>query len=62
MGRYQSRMNSPSFTLRFQEGKDILLAHGTLHVPDDGTGLVVDELNPDLGNTTTGSGTSDHLS
>jgi hypothetical protein len=41
-----------SFTLPFEEDKDVTVADRSLHVTDDGTGLVLEELNADLGHVT----------
>lgn len=53
--------NVPGLTLRLEEGKDVVLTHGTLDVTDDRTGSVVHELDADLGHTTAGAGTAEHL-
>ena len=35
----------PGFSLTLEEGEDVSLPHGALHVPDDLTVLLRDELN-----------------
>lgn len=45
----------PSLTLRLEEAEDVILADGALDVSDDGPGLVIHELDTDLGNTSTGT-------
>lgn len=38
----------PGLPLALEEGEDVVLAHGALHVTDDGAGGVVEELNANL--------------
>jgi hypothetical protein len=52
---------SAGLTLRLHEAEDIVLTDGTLDVSDDRTGLVVNELNADLSDTTTGTGAAENL-
>ena len=52
---WQKDMDAPSLTLTLQESQDILVPHGALHVTDDCPGRVVQELDTDLGNTSTRS-------
>lgn len=52
---------SASLTLRLHEAEDIVLTDGTLDVSDDRTRLVVNELNTDLSDTTTGTGAAENL-
>lgn len=52
---------SPSLTLTLQESQDIVLPYGSLHVTDNVTGGVVQELYSDLDDTTTGASTSKDL-
>jgi len=49
------------FTLRLEEGEDVVLPDWALDVTDDGAGRVVHELDADLGDTTTGSGPAEDL-
>ena len=53
--------DAPRFTLRLEEGEDVVLPDWALHVPDDGPGRVVHELYADLGDTTTASGLAEDL-
>lgn len=50
------------FTLGLEEAEDIVLANGSLDVSDDRSGLVVHELDADLGNTTARAGTAEDTS
>merc|ERR1719170_43336 len=45
---------SPGLSLRLQQGQDISFPHGALHVPDDLTVSLTDELHLDLGTLTLG--------
>ena len=51
----------PGLTLRLQKGEDISLPDWSLHVTHDETVLVVEELDADLGDLSTGSGPSHDL-
>ena len=51
----------PGLTLRLQKGEDISLPDWALHVTHDETVLVVEELDADLGDLSTGSGPSHDL-
>lgn len=44
----QEEINIPSFTLRLEQGQDILLPDWSLHVTDDGSVRIIHELNTDL--------------
>jgi len=46
---------SSSLTLRLHQNKDISLTDGTLDVTDDKSGLVVNELDTDLSNSSSGA-------
>lgn len=50
-----------SLTLGLHEAENVVLANGTFDVTDDRTGFVVDELNTDLGDTTTGASAAEDL-
>jgi hypothetical protein len=49
---------TPGLTLGFEEAENVVLADWALDVADDGTGLVVHELDTALGDTTTGAGSA----
>jgi len=49
---------SPGLTLGFEETQDVVFADWALDVADDGSGGVVHELDANLGNASTGAGTS----
>ena len=51
----------PSLTLRFEECQNIFVAYRSLYVTDELTGRVVEELNANLGDTTTGASPSEDL-
>lgn len=53
--------HSPSLTLTLQESQDIVLSYWALHVTDDASACVVQELNADLGDTTTGASPAEDL-
>ncbi|CAD0202259.1 unnamed protein product [Chrysodeixis includens] len=52
---------SSGFTLRLQQGEDITITHGSLHVPDDLTASLSDEFYFDLGTLSLGAGTAQNL-
>ena len=52
---------SSSFTLRLHQGQDVVLSDWALDVSDNGSGGVIQELNSDLGDTTTGTGSTENL-
>jgi len=52
---------SAGLTLRLEEAQDVVLTDWALDVTDDGTGGLVNELDTDLGNTTTGTGATENL-
>lgn len=54
-------VNLPSLTFRLEKSEDVVLPDGTLDVSDDRTGRVVHELDANLGDTTTGTGTTEDL-
>eukprot|EP00002_Diphylleia_rotans_P034467 TRINITY_DN7409_c0_g1_i2.p1 TRINITY_DN7409_c0_g1~~TRINITY_DN7409_c0_g1_i2.p1 ORF type:complete len:123 (-),score=18.86 TRINITY_DN7409_c0_g1_i2:55-423(-) len=49
------------FALGLEEGEDISLADGALDVADDGAVGVVEEVDADLGDATTGAGAAEAL-
>eukprot|EP01064_Diplonema_japonicum_P011440 TRINITY_DN187_c1_g1_i3.p1 TRINITY_DN187_c1_g1~~TRINITY_DN187_c1_g1_i3.p1 ORF type:complete len:111 (-),score=0.53 TRINITY_DN187_c1_g1_i3:25-357(-) len=57
-----SLTETTGLTLSLHEGKDVVLPDRPLHVPDDRTlVLVVKDHDTHLGNTTTRTGTANHL-
>lgn len=52
---------SASFTFGFHETEDVIFTDGALDVADNGTGLVVNEFDTNLSDTTTGTGTTENL-
>ena len=50
-----------SFSFALEEGEVVTLADGALHISDDGSALVANELGLDLGDTTTRAGFTDDL-
>lgn len=52
---------SPGFTFRLEEGEDVTITHGSLHVPDDLTASLSNELYFDLGTLSLGAGTAQDL-
>ena len=48
-------------TLGLEQGEDIAIAHWPLDVTDDGPSAVVEELDTDLGDVTTGAGAAKDL-
>lgn len=52
---------SPGFTLRLKQGEDVSITHWALHVPDDLTARLPDELNLHLGTLSLGAGTAQDL-
>lgn len=46
---------SSGLTLGLEQAQDVVLTDGSLDVSDDATGLVVHELDANLGDTTTGT-------
>jgi hypothetical protein len=53
--------DSPSFSLRLQKGEDVVEPDGTLDVSDDGSVGLVHELDSDLGDTSSGTGSAKDL-
>ena len=53
--------NSPSLTLRLEQRQDVIHPHRALDVPDDGSRRVVHEFDADLGDTSSRTGTAEHL-
>ena len=53
--------NVPSLTFRLEKSEDVVLPDGTLYVSYDRTGRVVHELDANLGDSTTGTGTTEDL-
>jgi hypothetical protein len=53
--------NAPSLSLRLEESEDVVLSNGTLDVSDDGSRSVVNELDSDLGDSSSGSGSTENL-
>ena len=51
----------PGLTLGLEEGEDVVLPDGADNVADDGARLVVEELNADLGDGTTGASAAENL-
>merc|ERR1712136_232044 len=49
------------FSLRLEQSEDISFSHGSLHITNDGTIRVIDELNANLGTLTLGTGSAQHL-
>ena len=47
-------------TLPLEQAQDVALAHGSLHVADDGTRRVVDELDADLSHVTGVASAAEH--
>jgi hypothetical protein len=56
-----SKKHSPSFSLRLQKGEDVVKPDGTLDVSDDRSVGLVHELDSDLGNTSSRSGSAENL-
>ncbi len=54
-------MNVPSLTLTLQESQDVVRPNGSLHVANDGTAGIVQELNSDLSDTTTRTSPAEDL-
>lgn len=52
---------SSSLTLGLHETENVVLSDGALDVSDNRSGLVVDELDTDLGDTTSRSGSAEDL-
>lgn len=48
----------PGLTLGFEKAEDVVLADRSLHVADNGTGLVIHEFDTNLSNTTTRTSTA----
>ncbi len=53
--------HSPSLSLTLQQGQDIIDLDWALDVSDDGSGGVIHEFDTDLGDTTTGTGSTEDL-
>ena len=53
-----SLSQTPGLTFGLEQAKDVVLADRALDVTDDGTGLVVHELDTALGDTTTRTGSA----
>ena len=56
-----SSSEPPGLSLRLEEGEDVPLAHGALHVADDGAVLLADELHLDLGALALGARAAEDL-
>ena len=56
-----SKGYSPSLTLRLEQRENVVDPNGALDVTDDATTCIVEELNPDLGDTTTRAGAAEDL-
>lgn len=52
---------SPSFSLRLEQGEDVVEPDGTLDVSDDRSVGLVHELDSDLSDTSSGSGSAKDL-
>lgn len=52
---------SSGLTLRLHQAQDVVLSDGTLDVSDNGSGGVLEELNSDLGDTTSGAGSAQNF-
>ena len=59
--RYSRNRHAPCLTLGLEECKDVVDTDWALHVTDDRTACIIEELNPDLGDTTTRTGTAEDL-
>lgn len=56
-----SLTQSSSLTLRLHQAQDVVLSDWTLDVSDNGSGGVLQELNSDLGDTTSRAGSAQNL-
>lgn len=54
-------MDAPSLTLTLEQRQDVVLPDRALHVTDDCPCNIVNELDADLGDTSTGACASEHL-
>lgn len=54
-------MHIPSLALTLQESQDVLLADGALHITDNRPTGIIQELDTDLRDTTTGASASKDL-
>lgn len=61
MGEKASLTQSSGLTLRLHQAQDVVLSDWALDVSDDGSGGVLQELNSDLGDTTSGAGSAQNL-
>lgn len=52
---------SSGLTLRLHQAQDVVLSDWALDVSDNGSGRVLEELNSDLGDTTSGTGSTQNL-
>jgi len=59
--RHDCLTQPTSFTLTLQQGKDIILAHRTLDVPDDCPACIIHEFDANLRHTTTRASTTQDL-
>lgn len=55
------KVDEPGLSLRLEESKDVVLSDGSLDVSDDGSRSVVDELDSDLGDSSSGTGSTKDL-
>jgi hypothetical protein len=53
--------NSPSLPLGLQKSQDVVNLDGSLDISDNGSRAVVHEFDSDLGNTSSGTGTTEDL-
>merc|ERR1719251_271091 len=61
MNRTEHLSKSPGLSLRLQQGQDVSLPHGALHVPDDLTVALTNELNLHLGTLTLGTSSAQNF-
>lgn len=52
---------SSSFTLRLHQAENVILSDRSLNVSDNRSGAVVQKLNSDLGDTTSGTGSTQNF-
>jgi len=57
----RAREDVPSLSLRLQQSQNVVDLDGSLDVSDDGSRAVVHELDSDLGDTSSGTGSSEDL-
>ena len=61
MTAIRAREDVPSLSLRLQQSQNVVDLDGSLDVSDDGSRAVVHELDSDLGDTSSGTGSSEDL-